>query len=488
MTTYALRPYQIEALSRLRQAARHKKRLLFTMPTGSGKTLLACELVKTAREKLRSVLFLAYGKENIDQMSGKLDDYGLEHGIIKAGYRPSFMATVQVASIMTLIRREIPLPPDVILVDEAHRITAKSYRQIVDAYPEAWDIGLTASPCAPNGKGLGDVYEDLIIGESMENLIKLGHLVRTRVWAPSTPDLRGVHTRGGDYVEEELEGRVNKAKLVGDIVEHWQRLAAGKRTVCFATTIAHSNHIVEQFKHAGVKAEHLDGETPTKRRTELLHRLRDGDIHIISNVGVLQESWDEPTVECMIQARPTKSLRFYLQTIGRSLRPCPKIGKDHALILDHAGNTIRHGFVHEDIPWTLDTSKSIYKEIEKAREEKSLKEWVCPNCLFVNIPPVNYGVQRVCASCGLKHVKVNGVPVKDGKLQELKAIHRKRTSDEKARVWKGCIAIAVHRNQKAGAAAHIYKGKTGVWPRDLPDLRGVNWKSKARDVWPGYMR
>ena len=486
MTNYTLRPYQTEALQRLRQAAKKKKRLLFTMPTGSGKTLLACELVKTAKEKLRSVIFLAYSKENIDQMSRKLSDYGLEHGIIKSGCRPSLMATVQVASIMTLIRREMPFSPDMILVDEAHRVTAKSYRGIVDAYPEAWDIGLTASPVAPNGKGLGDVYDDLVVGMQMQELIQLGYLVPTKVYAPSTPDLKNIGIRAGDYKEEELEKRVNKAKLVGDIVEHWQRLANGKRTVCFATTIAHSNHIVEQFKHAGIAAEHLDGETPDARRTELLERLRDGNIDIISNVGVLQESWDEPSVECMIQARPTKSLRFYIQTIGRSLRPHPN--KEYALILDHAGNTLRHGFIHENWDWTLDTTKSVSKENEKKREAKGLTEWICPNCHFVNQPPGNFGVQRVCGSCGLRHVKVNGVAVKDGKLKELKAVHRKRSTDEKERVWKSCIGIAVAKNYKAGAAANIYKTKTGAWPRNLPDLQGVNWKSKAKDVWPGYLR
>lgn len=486
MTNYTLRPYQTEALQRLRQAARHHKRLLFTMPTGSGKTLLACELVKTAKDKLRSVLFIAYSKEVIDQTSSKLTDYGLEHGIIKAGYRPSLMATVQVASIMTLVRRELPISPELIIIDEAHKTMANTYRKVVDTYPDAWVIGLTATPCRQDGKGLGNVYQDIVIGESMGALIDLGHLVRTKVYAPATLDLKGIGTRGGDYKEEELEKVVNKAKLVGDIVDHWQRLAGGKRTVCFATTIAHSNYIVEQFKNAGVSAEHLDGGTPMARRTELLYGLRDGNIDVISNVGVLQEGWDEPSVECMIQARPTKSLRLYMQTIGRSLRPWS--GKDYALILDHAGNTIRHGFVHEDIEWTLDKSTSINKEREKEREAKGLIEWVCLNCHYVNQPPGSYGVQRVCASCGLRHVKVNSVAVKEGRLEELKAAHRQRTPVEKERVWKACIAIAVARNQKAGAAAWIYKTKTGSWPRQLPDLKSVNWKSKARSVWPGFVR
>lgn len=485
---YTMRGYETEALGQIRQAAHYYKRILFTMPTGAGKTLLACELVKTAREKMRYVLFLAYSEEVIKQTSSKLTDYGLEHGIIKAGYRPSLMANTQVASIMTLIRRELPFVPDVIFVDEAHRTMAKSYRQIIDACPDAWVIGLTATPCRMDGKGLGDVYQRLVIGVSMEELIKLGYLVPTKVYAPYTPDLRGVGTRGGDYKEEELEKIVNKPKLVGNIVEHWHRLAKGKRTICFATTLGHSNALVEDFRNTGVTAEHLDGETPMARRHEVLEEQERGNISVVSVVGLLQEGWDAPWVECMVGARPSKSLRWYMQTAGRTLRPCPEIGKEHALILDHAGNTMRFGFVHWDIDWTLDKSTSINKEHAKERKKKGLLEWVCPNCHFINEPPSGYSAQRVCASCGLKHVKVNGVAVKDGQLKELLAAHRKRTPQDRERIWKSCIAIAVSRNQKAGAAAAIYKSRTGVWPRNLQQLDGVNMQSKARAVWPGFMR
>lgn len=262
----------------------------------------------------------------------------------------------------------------------------------------------------------------------------------------------------------------------------------------FAHTIAHSQHITEQFLNAGMKWAHLDGTTPMARREEMLRQLKDGELDGLSNVGVLQEGWDAPWVSCIVGANPTKSIVRYLQTTGRPLRPYTYEDgrkKDYALVLDHAGNTIRHGFVHEDFTWSLDKSVSIFEKRIKEREQKLAKEWVCPNCYMVNAPPTRSMPDRICQGCGLKHIVMRAPDTRNGKLHELKVAHRKRTPEDRQKLWDRAIAIAVYKNQRAGAAAHIYKTQTGVFPRKpLKHLAtdSIDWHKMARAVWPGFMR
>ena len=162
---------------------------------------------------------------------------------------------------------------------------------------------------------------------------------------PEHPDLTGVRVERGDYMERQLAERMDQAKLIGDIVEHWHRLAGSGKTVVFATGVAHSVHIRDEFLRSGVLAEHIDGTTPTEERDAILARLSRGETEVVTNCMVLTEGWDQPDVSCIVLARPTKHMGLYRQMIGRVLRPAP--GKEYALVLDHAGAVFQHGFVEE---------------------------------------------------------------------------------------------------------------------------------------------
>jgi superfamily II DNA or RNA helicase len=190
---------------------------------------------------------------------------------------------------------------------------------VINAYPEAKIIGMTATPCRRDGRGLGNVFTDLVLAPGVEELIEQKHLVGTRVFSWDV-DLKGVRTSKGDYVESELEARMNTDKLVGDIISHHQRLAKGRKTVLFASGVGHSIHLAREFQAAGVRAEHLDGSTPIEERESILRRLSSGDLEVVSNCMVLTEGWDQPDVSCLVLARPTKSLGLYLQMAGRRLR------------------------------------------------------------------------------------------------------------------------------------------------------------------------
>jgi superfamily II DNA or RNA helicase len=204
------------------------------------------------------------------------------------------------------------LPPaTLVVVDECHHATANTWRTILDAYPNAVILGLTATPCRGDGRGLGVIFETMIECPQVAELIELGFLVKSRVYAPSTPDLRGVEDRHGDYIESQLAERMDRAKLVADIVSTWHKLGEQRKTVCFATGVGHSIHLRDRFNEAGVRAEHIDGGTPKDERDATLARLPSGEIEVVTNCMVLTEGWDMPEVACCILARPTKKMGLF---------------------------------------------------------------------------------------------------------------------------------------------------------------------------------
>src|SRR6266566_5616816 len=336
-----LRPYQTNIVADFeRHIAQGERKILLVAPTGSGKTVIASAIIAGCT---RRVLVVAHRREIINQTSEKLTARGVSHGIIQAGeekrLRP--MAAVQVASIQTLharaIRSSTMLMPlaDLLIIDEAHHACAMTYQKVIAAFPDAIILGLTATPCRGDGRGLGGIFKTMIECPQVPDLIEQGYLVKSRVYAPVDPDLRGVRTQAGDYVESQLAERMDKDQLVGDIVTHWHKYGERRRTVCFACSVGHSIHIKDEFVRAGVRAEHLDGSTPKDEREAILARLASGETEVVSNCMVLTEGFDCPDIGCIILARPTKKMGLFRQMIGRGLRPAD--GKSDCIILDHSG-------------------------------------------------------------------------------------------------------------------------------------------------------
>ena len=204
------------------------------------------------------MIFLAHRKELIDQASSTFDAAGIDHGVLKAGHgrvRPN--AALQVASVQTLIRRLGHTPrADVVIIDECHLAMAQTYRRIIgEVYPDALVLGLTATPWRLDGKGLGNIFDGLVVAARMPQLVKDGYLVDPIVYAPPPPDLSSVKIVRGDYDDAQLSKVMATSEICGDVVVHWHRYAANRRTIAFASSIAHSLTLVKHFREAGVAAE-----------------------------------------------------------------------------------------------------------------------------------------------------------------------------------------------------------------------------------------
>ena len=348
-----LRPYQQQGLDEIRAHLRDGRRsVLWQMPTGAGKTASTAHMLGSAASKGRRAWFVVHRRELILQSHRAFVDAGVPHGIVAAGFDVSNRRNVQICSVQTLARRlERMAPPDLIVWDECHHLAAGSWSAIYERFPIAVHVGLSATPIRLDGRGLDGHFDVMVRGPSVRELIETGYLVPYRLFAPGTPDLSAVHTRMGDFVKGEVSAVMDKPRVVGDAVDHYRKLAMGRRAVVFAVSIEASHRIVAAFRAAGIPAEHVDGETDARDRDAAIKRFERGETRILSNVDLFGEGFDLPAIEAVIMLRPTQSLSMYLQQVGRALRTSP--GKDDALILDHAGNALRHGLPDDDREWSL---------------------------------------------------------------------------------------------------------------------------------------
>lgn len=464
-----LRPHQVRALDLLRASllAGHRRPML-AMPTGSGKTRVAAEIVHGARRKGNRVVFCVPSLSLVDQTAERFAADGIdpgEIGVIQGNHhwrRPH--APIQIATAQTLARRERP-QADVVVVDEAH-VRFDVYERWMAEDPRRVFIGLSATPWS---RGLGRLYDDLIRPTSIRELIEAGYLSKFRVFAPAHPDLAGVKTVAGDYHEGQLAERMNQPTLVADIVSTWLTMAQGLPTLCFATGRLHAQALHERFASVGVSAAYVDADTPREERERIGRRLAAGDVQVVVNIGCLTTGidWD---VRCLILARPTKSESLFVQIVGRALRTAE--GKEDALILDHSDTHLRLGMVTDIDYDTLDDGRKDAKS-EKKREKRIPLPKECPECACL-IPAGT----RECPSCG-HEIKRRIIEETHGELVELGGRRGSKAPSAteaikalgKESVYAQLNWIAMERGRSPGWVAHTYRDIFGVWPRGQRGLR-----------------
>lgn len=467
-----LRPYQELAIEKTRNSFKkgHKKTIL-QLATAGGKTVTISKVILDAIAKGSRVIVFVPRRELAYQFRDTLERMGITAGLIMAGEMRT-ISNVQVASFDTfeswVVRKENMLAPeaDLIIIDEAHIYLDKQKRLIEKFYPNAFVIGLTATPARKSGAGLGTFYSDMVLGVSIKELTEQGYLAPVRYFAPTDIDLSKVKLNSdGDYQDRQLDEMMSDAKLVGDIVENWARIAGDRQTVVFCSGINHSIHVRDQFLKYGIRAEHIDGKTDKVEREKILDRLRTGETQVLTNVFVATYGLDIPSLSCAVMARPTKNLALYLQMVGRVMRICE--GKEDAIVIDHAGVVKENGMAADEQYWDLNPNEKVKERKErKQREKKEKKDIICSNCNTV------YKAERQCPNCGHEwELWGKELPYVEADLIEIdpKKNNREYTWEEKIEFIGGLREFARSNKKKKMSDKWInrqYKEKFGVWPND----------------------
>lgn len=374
MTTYQLRDYQQNLISKIAYSwfDSGNRRVMAQLATGGGKTICLSSIVKNFADRGLKCLILAHRQELINQAVEKLEAIVNEPvGVIMAGVHPNFDRDIQVASVQSFARRMDKYPHfDLIVVDEAHHATSMSYTNILDRYPTAKVLGVTATPIRLDGKGFRGVFDDLICGVSTTDLIDSGNLSPYKYYAGErSMSVEGVKKQGGDYAASAVENANPVDLVASQVIEAYRRHLVGKQSVIFAVSVAHSIAIAEALNSVSIVTHHLDGMTDSSERKSTMQLFRDKKIQCLTNCALFDEGLDIPSLDGVILARPTASLSRYLQMAGRALRVAD--GKAHATIVDLAGNWERLGMPDDERVWTLDGVEKKQRERKGTAQKRN---------------------------------------------------------------------------------------------------------------------
>jgi len=409
--------YQTTGYAAIREeACKGHRRVVAVGPTAMGKTYVACMFMEACIAKGKKTIFVVHRREIVDQAARACREHNIPCGVIMGNSSMKDReAQAQICSVMTLTaKRKCPdckghpelvvacptcnktgrvlsrkLPEaDLIILDEVHRGPSPSYMWLLEQYPKAIVLGLTATPARTDGKGLDEIFTSMVIIAEMQELIDKKRLLPLRYYAPHRPNLKGVKISRGDYDAKSLNDATSgDATRIGSIVDKWKELAEDRTTLFFGVSVEDSMNVASEFNKAGIPAAHVDANTPDMERSALFNQISNGEIKVLCNVDIATEGVDIPSLGCVILGRPTKSITVFLQAVGRAMRIFP--GQEYAVVLDHAGCVYEHGLPSDPRQWSLHAPPK--------KRNTDAPVMMCPNC-----GAIRSITQLSCPSCGTK--------------------------------------------------------------------------------------
>ena len=345
--------------------------MLVVAPCGAGKSYLFAEMIRNTKGE---ALVLTHRQELKQQH--------------EALFREQGITNARVSMILTEANRLGQYErPALIVADEAHLSRSNSWVRVIEYY-DTWTVGLTATPVRMDGKPLGFIFDTLVTGVDVKWLIKNKCLAPFEYYAPTAVETDGLRKVGGDYINSDLERLMNERAIYSDVLKSWESIAKGEKTIAYCVSVKHARETAKMFSDAGYPAVEIDGETPPKKRSEIMQDFRDGKILVLCNVGIISEGVSINDVSCCLLLRPTESHALYWQQGMRCMRY--QEGKV-AKVIDCVGNYTRNPIFDADVEWSL--TKTAEKK-PRLNENGDFRIRTCPKCFMI------FQTAPICPFCG----------------------------------------------------------------------------------------